>query len=131
MVTRAISMNSDSINNQDWTTVVLKRRPNKKETEMSGQKEAAHNEHARMVKLESGDNMVTKKIVQPESLQSLIRKRIELKLNQEKADQLCSFPRNTFKEIEANRAVPTQEQQSRIQRHFGIQIKIHTEKTQI
>ena len=51
-----------------------------------------------------------------------------MKLNQEKADQLCSFPRNTFKDIEANRTVPTQEQQSRIQRKFGVQIKINTEK---
>jgi DNA-binding XRE family transcriptional regulator len=125
-------MNSDAINNQDWTTIVLKRRPTKKETEANGQKEAVRNEAVRVSKLEAGgENVVTKKTVQPESLQALIRKRIELKLNQEKADQLCSFPRNTFKEIEANRAVPTQEQQSRIQRHFGIQIKIHTEKTQI
>jgi hypothetical protein len=124
-------MNSESINNQDWTTVVLKRRPTKRENEASGQKEAVRNEAVRITKLETGENMVTKKMVQPESLQALIRKRIELKLNQERADQLCSFPRNTFKEIEANRAVPTQEQQSRIQRHFGIQIKIHTEKTQI
>lgn len=122
-------MNSESINTQDWTTVVLKRRPTKKEAD--GQKEMVQNERARVAKLESGENVVTKKMVQPESLQELIRKRIELKLNQEKADQLCSFPRNTFKEIEANRAIPTQEQQSRIQRHFGIQIKIHTEKTQI
>ena len=124
-------MNSESINSQDWTTVVLKRRPTKRENEASGQKEAVRNEAVRIAKLETGENMVTKKMVQPESLQALIRKRIELKLNQERADQLCSFPRNTFKEIEANRAVPTQEQQSRIQRHFGIQIKIHTEKTQI
>jgi hypothetical protein len=124
-------MNSDAINNQDWTTIVLKRRTVKKGAESSGQKEAVRNEAVRVAKLESTENVVTKKMVQPESLQALIRKRIEMKLNQEKADQLCSFPRNTFKEIEANRAVPTQDQQSRIQRHFGIQIKIHTEKTQI
>jgi hypothetical protein len=120
-------MNPDAINNQDWTTIVLKRRPNKKETDANGQKEAVRNEAVRVSKLESAENVVTKKMVQPESLQALIRKRIEMKLNQEKADQLC----NTFKELEANRAVPTQDQQSRIQRHFGIQIKIHTEKTQI
>lgn len=121
-------MNSDMIHSQDWTTVVLKKRTFKKEV---GVKEAEHNERTHVARLESEHNMVAKKIVQPESLQALIRKRIEMKLNQERADQLCSFPRNTFKEIEANRAVPTQEQQSRIQRHFGIQIKIHTEKTQI
>lgn len=119
-------MNSNIINHQDWTTVTLKRRPAKKDSQ-----EAEINERNRMAKLDSPENIITKKSVQPESLQALIRKRIEMKLNQEKADQLCSFPRHTFKEIEANRAVPTQEQQSRIQRHFGIQIKIHTEKVQI
>jgi DNA-binding XRE family transcriptional regulator len=116
-------MNSDMINHQDWTTVTLKRRPIKKESQ-----EAEINERNRIAKLESAENVIIKKSVQPESLQVLIRKRIEMKLNQEKADQLCSFPRHTFKEIEANRAVPTQEQQSRIQRHFGVQIKINTEK---
>jgi len=120
------NMNSDTINHQDWTTVILKRRPVKKDSQ-----EAEINERNRIAKLESAENVITKKRVQPESLQALIRKRIEMKLNQEKADQLCSFPRHTFKEIEANRAVPTQEQQSRIQRHFGVQIKIHTEKVQL
>jgi DNA-binding XRE family transcriptional regulator len=86
------------------------------------------NERNRMAKLDSADPVIIKKCVQPESLQALIRKRIEMKLNQEKADQLCSFPRHTFKDIESNRAIPTQEQQSRIQRHFGVQIKINTEK---
>lgn len=119
-------MNPDMINHQDWTTVTLKRRPAKKESQ-----DAEINERNRMAKLESAENVITKKSVQPESLQALIRKRIEMKLNQEKADQLCSFPRHTFKEIEANRSVPTQEQQSRIQRHFGVQIKIHTEKVLI
>jgi hypothetical protein len=119
-------MNSDMINHQDWTTVTLKRRPVKKESH-----EAEINERNRIAKLESAENVITRKSVQPESLQALIRKRIEMKLNQEKADQLCSFPRHTFKEIEANRSVPTQEQQSRIQRLFGVQIKINTEKVMI
>ena len=120
------NMNLDAINHQDWKTVTLKRRPVKKDSQ-----EAEINERNRIAKLESVENIITKKHVQPESLQALIRKRIEMKLNQEKADQLCSFPRHTIKEIEANRAVPTQEQQSRIQKYFGIQIKIHTEKVVI
>jgi len=49
-----------------------------------------------------------------------------MKLTQEKADNLCAFPRNTFKDIEANRIVPTEEQKRRIQQHFGIAIKIDT-----
>ncbi len=123
-------MNPDAVNNQDWTPVVLKRRVGKKDPSQPSQgvREAENNERSRMAKLDSPEHCITKKKVQPESLQELIRRRIDMKLNQEKADQLCSFPRNTFKEIEAHRAVPTQEQQSRIQRHFGVQIKITTEK---
>jgi hypothetical protein len=121
-------MNPDAINTQDWTPVILKRRVGKKDSVQQGIREAENNERSRMAKLDSAEHCITKKKVQPESLQELIRRRIDMKLNQEKADQLCSFPRNTFKEIEAHRAVPTQEQQSRIQRHFGVQIKITTEK---
>jgi len=121
-------MNPDAVNTQDWTPVILKRRVGKKDSGQQGIREAENNERSRMAKLDSPEQCITKKKVQPESLQELIRRRIDMKLNQEKADQLCSFPRNTFKEIEAHRAVPTQEQQSRIQRHFGVQIKITTEK---
>ena len=125
-------MNLDTVNNQDWTPVILKKRIGKKDS-IAGQpslgvREAENNERSRMAKLDSAEQYITKKKVQPESLQELIRRRIDMKLNQEKADQLCSFPRNTFKDIEANRTVPTQEQQSRIQRKFGVQIKINTEK---
>ena len=119
-----LDMNSD-MNHQDWTTVTLKRRSAKKESD--GQ-EAECNERNRMAKLDSSEHILIKRSIQSESLQALIRKRIEMKLNQEKADQLCSFSRHTFKEIEANRAIPTQDQQSRIQQYFGIQIKINTEK---
>lgn len=125
-------MNPETVNTQDWTPVVLKKRIGKKDSiagqPSQGSREAENNERSRMAKLDSAENYITKKKVQPESLQELIRRRIDMKLNQEKADQLCSFPRNTFKDIEAHRAVPTQEQQSRIQRHFGVHIKITTEK---
>jgi len=71
------------------------------------------------------DKPIHIKHINPESLQSLIRKRIELKLNQKDADNKCAFPRNTFKEIECNRLIPNEEQKRRIHQIFGIQLKIN------
>lgn len=123
---------------QDWTTVVLRKGPSKKSgggaaaaAARSGDevqiqpRDQGHHERARMNKLEEQDLAdAPKKRVHSESIQQLIRKRIEMKLNQEKADQLCNFSRNTFKEIEAHRLIPNAKQQSVIQRFFGVSIKI-------
>jgi ribosome-binding protein aMBF1 (putative translation factor) len=106
---------------QDWTTVVLKKRT-AKETYV---RDPERNEKIRLAKLENGDDTPPqKKRVHPESIQSLIRKRLELGLTQEKADQKCSFARHTIKEIESHKTLPTPSQQSTIQRQFGIQLRI-------
>jgi ribosome-binding protein aMBF1 (putative translation factor) len=106
---------------QDWTTVTLKRRPAKEPAVRTT------DQGRQMAKLETMDmSELPKKRVLSESIQSLIRKRIELSLTQEKADQKCNFPKHTFKEIEAHRLIPNQTQQSIIQRQFGIQLKIET-----
>ncbi len=116
---------------QDWTTVTVKRRFTKKEQIRNGQttiqaRDSEKNEKIRIAKLDSAEGPVAKKRINPESLQALIRKRIELKLNQEKADNLCAFPRHTFRDIESNRLMPSEEQKRRIQQHLGIQLKIDT-----
>ena len=104
---------------QDWTTVVLKRR-NPKDS-----KPAVDTEKIRLAKLEQTDDYAPpKKRVSGESIQALIRKRMELGLTQEKADQKCSFPKNTFKDIESHKSLPNSAQQSALQRHFGVQLKI-------
>jgi len=118
---------------QDWTTVVLKRRSGKRDSassHSSGEAEArdsGRNERARLAKMSEMDYAeAPKKQVASESIQALIRKRMELMLNQEKADQLCHFPRHTFKAIESRRVLPTSAQQSTIQKHFGVQLKFVT-----
>lgn len=117
---------------QDWTTVVLKRRSTKRESDVAGaghveMKDAQRNERIRVAKMEAMDYAeAPKKQVTSESLQDLIRKRMELKLNQEKADQLCHFPKHTFKGIESRRLLPNSAQQSMIQKHMGVQLKIVT-----
>jgi hypothetical protein len=115
---------------QDWIPVVSRRRYSKKDQIKNGQstiqvRDPEKNEKIRMAKLAESDGPIPVKRISPESLQSLIRKRIELKFTQEKADVTCSFPRNTFKEIESNRLVPNEEQKRRIHQNFGIQLKIN------
>lgn len=119
---------------QDWTTVTVKRRYSKKEAVQNGHtyiqsRDPAKNEKIRMAKLADSDTSGPKKRLNSESLQTLIRKRIEMKLSQEKADNTCAFPRNTFKEIESNRLLPNEEQKRRIHQNFGIQLKIDTTTT--
>ena len=116
---------------QDWTTVTLRRRLSAKEAQSKGQmvtqsRDSEQNERARLAKLENTDEISPpKKRVSPESIQALIRKRMELGLTQEKADHKCSFPRNTFKDIESHKSLPTSTQQSVLQRVFGVQVKIN------
>jgi hypothetical protein len=46
-----------------------------------------------------------------------------MNLTQDKADTLCAFPRNTFKDIESNRHIPSEEQKRRIHRNLSVQLK--------
>ena len=114
---------------QDWTPVVARRRVSKKEQIKNGQgsiqvRDPEKSEKIRMAKLADADGPGPVKRINGESLQTLIRKRIELKFTQEKADIACAFPRNTFKDIESNRLIPNEEQKRRIQQNFGVQLKI-------
>jgi hypothetical protein len=116
---------------QDWITVTINRRRSKKEAIANGQstiqhRDPEHNERIRLAKLADADEPGPKKRLNSESIQILIRKRIEMKLTQEKADIKCAFPRNTFRSIEANRTLPTEEQKRRIQLTFGVSLKIDT-----
>ena len=116
---------------QDWTTVTLRRRLSTKEAQSKGHTVTQHRdpeqqERARLAKLENIDEVSPpKKRVSPESIQALIRKRMELGLTQEKADHKCSFSRNTFKDLESHRSLPTAIQQSTLQKVFGVQLKIN------
>ena len=109
---------------QDWTPVVLHRRNPARERQGGGD----GGERARLARLEESTDIADapKKRVAPESIQNLIRKRMELKINQDKADQVCQFPRHTFRDIESHRALPTPKQMSVIQKLLGISIRITT-----
>ena len=92
---------------QNWTTVCRRRKP--KITEFI----------YKHPKIDS-----PKICINPNSVQELIRTRIEKNLNQEKSAALCAFPRNTFKNIESHRIIPTEEQKLRIQKHFNVYLKM-------
>jgi hypothetical protein len=47
-----------------------------------------------------------------------------MKVNQEKADTICAFPKNTFKNIESNRILPNDAQRNRIAKVFDVALKI-------
>lgn len=114
---------------QDWTPVTFRRRTASKRENNIQPRDYRKDEKIQMFKLENSDKPIPKKRITPESLQALIRKRIELALSQIKADTKCSFPRNTFRDIEANRLIPTEEQRRRINLHIGVQLKINIVET--
>lgn len=112
---------------QDWTPVTLRRTYTKKEA-AGGQhaivaKDSNRDEKIRLAKLDASDGPVVKKRVDPVCIQELIRKRVDMKLTQDKADALCSFPKHTFREIEAGRLVPTEDQKRRIQMNLSVGLR--------
>lgn len=116
---------------QDWTTVVVKRRIPKKEAVARGMattvvRDSHRSERIRIAKLDTDEVVAPKRRITPMSLQDLIRARIALSVTQDRADNACSFPKHTFKGIEANRLIPTEDQKRRIQQVFGVMLKIET-----
>lgn len=115
---------------QDWTPVTVRRRYTKKDAPASDRvitsRDSERSEKQRLAKLDNmdGTGPVIKKKVVPETIQELIRKRIELKLTQDKADATCAFPKHTFRELEAGRLIPTQNHLRTIQQNFSVALKI-------
>lgn len=92
---------------QGWIPVTKRRRSSKREDEW-----------------EENETAVPTYRIHFESLQMLVRKRIQMKVNQDRADTLCHFPRHTFKNIESNRYIPTDQQCEWIQHVFRVPIQI-------
>ena len=103
------------MDNQGWIDVPIRRRSVKKEISTNSDSDGKVKQSR-----EKEEDLLPKMRIRSESLQQLIRKRIQQKINQEKADFLCAFPRNTFKNIESNRLLPSDSQRRRIQHVFDI-----------
>jgi hypothetical protein len=117
---------------QDWTPVVMRRTYTKKEATavaaLNGKstvvaRDPLKNEKVRMAKLDSDDAPPVKKRLTTESIQELIKKRIEMKLTQDKADAACALPKHTFREIEAGRLYPSEDQKRKIQQNLSVSLK--------
>lgn len=93
------------MSNQDWIPVSFRR-------QTASKKDTSY-------KL---DQVLKIKRINALSLQALIRKRIELSTNQTKADSICLFPKNTFRDIESNRLIPNDGQCARIHQCFDVQL---------
>jgi ribosome-binding protein aMBF1 (putative translation factor) len=125
-----VSDRNQTMDGQDWTTVTLRKRLSTKDAQAKGQtttqtRDPDRGEKMRLAKLDNCDDIAPpKKRVHPESIQTLIRKRLELGLTQDKADQKCSFSKHTFKDIESHKSLPTPSQHSTIQRVFGVQLTV-------
>jgi len=109
---------------QDWTTVTFNKTRGNKNTIKERQ---PNNEAQRLAaierKIENNEVIIQKKL-DPESKKILIQMRLAQNLNQDKADQLCGLPRNSFRELEAGRRVPTGREISSIQKKLGVALKL-------
>jgi ribosome-binding protein aMBF1 (putative translation factor) len=95
------------MSDQDWEPVVIRSSGAAKSAaakKMAGNKVAPEVAHARKV-LES--EIAKPKQLAPESRQEIVTKRAEMKKTQVELNQLCNFPVNTIREIEAGRLCPT------------------------
>jgi hypothetical protein len=120
------------MDSQDWTTVVLKKR-GYTSSSSSGPKKATiqerkpNNEGQRLAalekKIENNETLVQKKL-ESESKKILIQMRLSKGLTQEQADQLCGMPRNSFRELEAGRRLPSGRDISSIQKQLGVALKL-------
>ena len=61
----------------------------------------------------------------PESRQEIVNKRAAMKKSQVELNQLCNFPVNTIREIEAGRIPPTIGQLNTLNRVLKTGLKLH------
>jgi ABC-type xylose transport system substrate-binding protein len=118
---------------QDWTPVVLKK--TRKVADAAAHRSGATKiverpagtEAQRLASLEKkieNNEAIIRKHIDSTTLKSLIQTRIEKKLTQINTDNLCGFPRNTFREIESGRLIPNSKQISLIQKSLGVVIRL-------
>ena len=126
----SIIPSTPTVNGGGWTLV--KRHSAKKPHSQSHFTNSVSSDYSfktnQVIHLIELDN-TAKKRIHPESIQALIRTRITMALNQVKADQLCCFQPNTFRDIECNRYLPTEKQHLAIQKLLGVQLHIECTST--
>lgn len=90
---------------QDWNSLTIR---SKRAADEAKAKTTKHMDpdaaHARKV---ADTEYAKPKKLAPESRAELVKKRVELGKNQQEFNQLCNFPPNTIRDIEAGRLTPS------------------------
>lgn len=102
-------MSDNDINDQNWNTVVIRRKVSKVSV---GSGPVRSNVSKLMQTLDTSDDIpraIIKKL-SAESRNSIVQKRIELGLDQSKLNTACAFPMYLIRDIESGKLHPTPKQ---------------------
>ncbi len=109
---------------QDWETVKIQsKKQAAPQIETRPAATTGSQEAARLRKLEQSE-YVKPKMLSAESRTVLVQMRVGMKKNQTELNQLCCFPVNTIKEIEAGRLCPTTSQLNTLNRVLKTSLKL-------
>jgi ribosome-binding protein aMBF1 (putative translation factor) len=122
------------MDHQDWTPVVLGRPSTRSGTRAATSTKgpkvivdrdgAARNASAHAAKIEASDVPVKPKMLSTESRKLLTATRVALGKTQIQLNQLCAFPPNTIRELEAGHIHPTGAQLNKLNRELRIGLKL-------
>ena len=109
---------------QDWTPLKISNANAKVKTgrTVTPAHVASEVSHAR--KIADSEVPMKLKMLTPESRQVLIQMRVGMKKNQTELNQLCNFPPNTIREMEAGRLTPTIQQLNTLNRVLKTGLKL-------
>jgi len=96
---------------QDWTPVILKK--------SSRSTYKPQDETVQRLKKIENDEPVKAKMFSSESMQKIIKFRVEHKLSQNDMDARCLFPRNTLQQLESRKRAPTSRELQTLSRMAG------------
>jgi len=110
------------MDDQDWTTVVIKKKGSAHSSSQSDSRRPISQQAALMRKLDS-DAPVKLRTLSAASRQSIIQARVALTMNQSQLNAACSFPQNTIRDIESGKAIPTPTQLNVLSRVLKMVLK--------
>ncbi len=125
-----------TMDDQDWTPVVIKRRGAAKPTGLAAQADragrvkaetkaavSAASRAAGIERAAEAGNLKLKK-VSAESRQALVQARLARKLTQDQADVAATLPKHTFKGLEAGTLHPSPDMLRKVSREFHVDMKL-------
>lgn len=111
------------MDDQDWTTVVLKKKGSSHASRQSESRTPISQQAALMRKLDT-ETPVRLKTLSASSRQAIVQARIGLTWNQSQLNNSCAFPANTIRDIESGKVIPTATQLNALSRVLKISLKL-------